>query len=91
MRNADTQSNQVEMLRLEIPGVSTKQFDFRTEQTGIRQEFEHAQRFPVGTTPLTPVLPRLPVPEPCALNMFRHQSNFHSAPQSVSSNFLETD
>eukprot|EP01043_Picozoa_sp_COSAG02_P050921 COSAG02_NODE_5292_length_4468_cov_12.959487_3_plen_101_part_00 len=30
-------------------------------------------------------------PEPFALHMFRHQSNFLSAPQSVSSNFLETD
>eukprot|EP01043_Picozoa_sp_COSAG02_P007933 COSAG02_NODE_246_length_27291_cov_105.654200_2_plen_198_part_00 len=30
-------------------------------------------------------------PEPCALRMFRHQSNFLSAPQSVSSNCLETD
>eukprot|EP01043_Picozoa_sp_COSAG02_P039738 COSAG02_NODE_3158_length_7258_cov_2.341528_4_plen_253_part_00 len=30
-------------------------------------------------------------PEPCALRMVRHQYNFLSAPQSVSSNFLETD
>ena len=33
----------------------------------------------------------VPPPEPCALHTFRHQSNFLSAPQSVSSNFLETD
>eukprot|EP01043_Picozoa_sp_COSAG02_P057004 COSAG02_NODE_6849_length_3328_cov_35.645401_1_plen_135_part_10 len=33
----------------------------------------------------------IPPPEPCALHIFRHQSNFLSAPQSVSRNFLETD
>ena len=30
-------------------------------------------------------------PEPCALHMFRHQSNFLCAPQSVSRKLLETD
>eukprot|EP01043_Picozoa_sp_COSAG02_P009786 COSAG02_NODE_336_length_24344_cov_63.239101_5_plen_166_part_00 len=40
--------------------------------------------------PLNCNIPPPPL-EPCASHMLRHQCNFPSAPQSFSSNFLETD
>eukprot|EP01043_Picozoa_sp_COSAG02_P037496 COSAG02_NODE_2819_length_7966_cov_42.870726_3_plen_182_part_00 len=47
---------------------------------------------PLGIPPMMGcVLTIIPTAEPFALRIFRHQSNFLSAPPSVSSNFLETD
>eukprot|EP01043_Picozoa_sp_COSAG02_P070545 COSAG02_NODE_12534_length_1529_cov_14.772113_1_plen_136_part_10 len=46
----------------------------------------------VGSMVLLDPYMYIPPPrEPCALHMVRHQCNSLSAPQSVSSNFLETD
>ena len=45
---------------------------------------------PAAPTALFSLTTTIP-PEPCALRMFRHQSDFLSAPQSVSRVFLETD